>query len=129
MKSISDDAFSLIELLIAAAILSTAAIFIFRSFSTALSAVRLSQNITLAGYLAEGKLWEIEQAYLSGKTLPSPQADRLENINFKWAYAILDTDIHGLKKINFWLLWQDNSGKAKAYRMDFSTYLLAKNEE
>lgn len=51
-------AFSLFEVMVAVAILSTALVFVFRSFATVLTAVKLSRNLTLACWLAEEKIWE-----------------------------------------------------------------------
>lgn len=122
MKSRCNKAFSLIEALIATAILSTAVIFLFRSFATVLSAMRLSQNITLAGYLAEGKLWEIEEMYKYGENLPTPGTDTLQNTDFKWSYEISDADIQDLKKLNLTLSWRE-SLRLGEYSMNFLTYL------
>ena len=58
MKLKLNKAFSLFEVMVTVAILSTALVFVFRSFATVLNAVKLSRNLTLACWLAEEKIWE-----------------------------------------------------------------------
>lgn len=58
MESKSNKAFSLFEVMVAVMILSTALVFIFRSFTSVLTVVKLSRNLTLACWLAEEKMWE-----------------------------------------------------------------------
>lgn len=122
MRSRSNSAFSLLEVLIATAILSTAVIFIFRSFVTALSAVKLSQNITLAGYLAEDKLWEIGQAYRLGAPLTGSGSDNQGYPAFNWSYEISDTDMQDLKELRLTLSWQQGRQPGE-YSLGFLSYL------
>ena len=119
-------AFTLLEVLIAVGILSTAIIFIFRSFTAALASVRFSQNITLACYLAEAKFWEVERSYISGGKIPDPGKEKIQEKDFHWSYEILDTAEPDLKLLKLAVSWKENQ-REKEYPLEFFTYLPPKN--
>lgn len=126
MISRYNKAFSLLEVIITVAILSVAIIFIFRSFTAAIASTKFSQNITLACFLAESHLWEIEQSYKDNLTLPNPHGtEKLQERDFNWDYAILDTDIPELQKLKFTVSWKERL-REKEYSIDFFTYLAPK---
>jgi len=120
-------AISLIEVLITVAILTGGIVFVFRSFMTSLSAANLSQNIMLASYLAEDKLWQVEAAQ---KQKISLENSGLETVNiqsreFSTKYEILPTTIKSLSKLNISAAWLRD--KRNSYSVDFSTYLTPEN--
>jgi type II secretory pathway pseudopilin PulG len=109
-----------VEVIVAVAILSTAIVFVFRSFTTSIAANALSQNITRACLALEAALWEIEQKYPqleSAGICPDKQ--------FDCDYKITDIAA-GLKKIDFKIAWQED--RTKKYSLDFATYFLPKKE-
>jgi len=113
--------FTLLEVLITVAILSTAIVFIFRSFIASLSASRLAQEISLACFLAEDKIWEIEANY--PQALPqNPEREIIQGINFGHRYEILNSDYPGLKELKSSVFWRE--GK-KDNTLEFFTYLPA----
>jgi len=110
--------FSLLEVLIALAILSTAIVFIFRSFTASLSAAVFAQNIGRACYIAEEKIWEIEKGF--------PNVTSQQGV-FKWNYNITDlteADIPDLKELHFSVSWPQK--RQEEYSLDFLTYLINK---
>lgn len=120
--------FSLLEVLITVAILSTATTFVFRSFTTSLYSSRFSQNITLACYLAEDKIWEIEQSYKDALKLPDhPGKETVQDRNFNWDYEISETKSPDLKQLKFTVTWKENI-REKDYSMEFLTYLIPKKQ-
>ena len=114
--------FTLIEVLITVAILLTAIVFLFRSFATSLTTAQFSQNTTLACYLAEEKLFDIQNSYAYKKMLMDEGTQALQNINFRWKYEISDTDNEGLKKLDLLIIWKEKN-RAREYSMDFTTLL------
>jgi len=123
----SNKAFSLLEVLITVAILSTAVIFVFRSFTASLSSAKFSQNITLACYLAEAKLWEIEQ---NQRQSPSPLdpdngTEKMQGRDFNWSYETIKLEGLNLIKLRFNISWQEKI-REKEYSMEFLTYLIPK---
>lgn len=123
------EAFTLIEVLIASAILATAIVFIFRSFNVMTTAVKFSQNISLACFLIEDKLWEIEakekdkleiQETASGEEL-------IQGQKFKWEYKLEDIESTGsvkLRQLDFKVLWPENARQEAS--LDLVTYLSPK---
>ena len=118
-------AFTLLEVLITVAILTTAITFIFRSFTASLAFAQFSQDITIACYLAEDKLWEIEQSPVSGPKSSGWGSQRIQNKNFNWLYEIRDTDNDDLKELKLTVSWKENV-REKEYTMEFLTYLQAR---
>ncbi len=128
MASKSNKAFSLLEVLITVAILSTAIVFVFQSFTASLSSSKFSQNITLACYLVESKLWEIEQKQKQDtKPLePAQGAEKIQGRDFNWSYEIkeLDSALPELEQLTLTLSWEEK--RENPYTLEFSTYLLKK---
>lgn len=125
MEYKSNKAFTLLEVLITVAILSTAIVFVFRSFTASLSSVKFSQNITLACYLAKSKLWEIEQYYKNNLELPASGEETVQNKKFNWSYEITVSETSNLEQLKLTISWQENIREAP-YTIEFLTYLLPK---
>lgn len=115
-------AFTLIEILITLAILSTAIIFVFRSFTASLSAARFSQDISLACFLAEDKIWEIEEAAALGLQIPESGTQVIQNKNFNCYHEITDSASPDLRELKFTVSWKENI-REKDYPLEFLTYL------
>jgi prepilin-type N-terminal cleavage/methylation domain-containing protein len=119
----SNRAFSLLEVLITAAILSSAVIFIFRAFAASLSAAKFSQNITLGCFLSEAKIWEISQQQKDSAMVLGRQQAR-EGV-FNWEAELSQLEELGLAQLDFKLSWKEKAREAD-YVMDFLTYLREK---
>ncbi|MDD5195852.1 MAG: hypothetical protein PHQ96_09310 [Candidatus Omnitrophica bacterium] len=123
MISRSNKSFSLLEVLIASAIITTALVFIFKAITISLTAAKFSQDITEACLLAQGRLWEIEQKYNKGLApLADSGSDSAQDKEFNWNYRILDTGLPGLQQLRFTVSWQEK--REKEYTTEFSTYIL-----
>ncbi len=120
----SNRAFTLLEVLITVAILATGIVFLFRSFAAALSAARFSQDISLACYFAEDKIWEIEEKRkASARPIASDSGtEELEDRTFGWSYNAVELEDLGLVRLEFMVSWEEAAGKEK-YNMEFFTYL------
>jgi len=123
----SNRAFSLTEVLVAIAILSTAIIFIFRSFATLLSSQRVSQDLILATFFAEEKIWEVkEEQKNSLKPLDYKEGSQeLQGNQFNWNCSLVDLGQSGLVELE---LSVSLPGKSNADRrtVNFLTYILSK---
>ena len=120
----SNKAFTLIEVLIAVAILSTAVIFVFRSFTTSLSASRFAQNLSLACYLAQDKMWQVEVTDSKTRKAQDTGIEEIQNKDFNWKYEIIKTDIDDLNELKFSVSWHEKA-REKEYLIEFFTLLLA----
>lgn len=121
----SKRAFSLLEVVITVAILSTAIVFVFRSFATVLATAKLSQNMTLACFLAEDKLWEAEVRQRSISDLLGFDRGtlKMQGRDFNWSYQTTRVENSRLIKLELGVSWKENN-REKEYQMDFLTYLL-----
>jgi type II secretion system protein I len=115
--------FSLIEVLLTVAILSSVIIFIFRSFAALLAYTGFSQNLGLACYLAEEKLWEIEELAKQNLVLPQPETETSQDKDFSWDYKITPSQDDALDELELSVSWQQKL-KEKPYSLGFVTYLL-----
>jgi type II secretion system protein I len=124
---IKSRSFSLLEVIITVAILSIAIVSIFRAFTTVLSTLKLSQNMTLACFLAEDKLWEIEQRQRDNvKPLEASGSETIQEREFKWDYTT-EKDSSGLANLNklvFIVSWQEKRRGEEQYIIN--TYLTPK---
>lgn len=108
----------------AVGILAVITVFIFRAFSSALAAAKLSQNISLACILTENKIWEINQQLMqSGKMTAGEGQQELQGREFRWRYAIepvlyLSTI---LPELQWSLQWDENARRQE--NLAISSYL------
>ena len=129
MISRSNKAFTLLEVLIALAILSTAIVFIFRSFTSSLSSAKFSQDITLACFFTENKIWELEQEQKAQRELIESQqgSEKIKGKDFRWTSQTKKIGDSNLVYLEFIIYWQENL-KEKEYSLEFDTYLMSKYE-
>jgi len=116
-------AITLIEALVTVAILSTAIVFVFRSFATAFSANRFAQNLTLACYLAQDKMWQVEMVNPKERRIQDNGSEKIQNRDFNWKYEIVKTSTDRLSKLRFTISWQE-SAREKEYPVEFHRLLL-----
>lgn len=115
-------AFSLLEVMLTAAIMSVVVIFIFRSFASSLYSVRFGQNMILATFLAQEKLLLIEHRAL----VDSSGLDIIENKQFKWSYELNETGINDLYRIDFSVSWKEKI-RQEDFMMNIVTYVYLKD--
>ncbi len=118
----SNKAFSLLEVIITVAILATAIVFVFQSFTAVLSSIALSQNITQACYFSEDKLWKLENDF--------PLTDNLREETlydkFSYNYELTDTGTSKLKQLKLSVSWPEK--REKPYSLEFITYVLPRDQ-
>jgi len=118
----SNRAFSLLEVIITVAVISTALVFVLRAFTTVLFGARLSQDMTLACLAAENKLWEIEQAPSTGAAYPDKEgAQIIQDKEFKWSYKLLPGPQAKLLELDLAISWRQHAGLEG--KIDIATYL------
>ena len=114
---------TLLEVLVAMAILVTGIVFVLRSFFTALNVVRLNQNTVEAAYLAENRLWEIEQDVLAGINPVELKTDTINNKEYVSVGKISELAIpYSLQSLQLTVSWRDKTSREKR-AVDFVTYL------
>jgi type II secretion system protein I len=120
-------AFTLLEVLITVAILSSAIIFVFRAFTASLAANRLSQNITRACFVAEAKLWEALHLSLRNKAIPASGSENIDNLDINWSFRSGHSSPDGLRPLTVSVYWRENT-REKNVSMEFTTLIPIKNE-
>ena len=124
MASRLNRGFTLIEVLITIAILSTAIIFVFRSFATLLAAQKTSQALILGTFLAEEKIWEAKTE--QKKSLqPLEYREGLQELQgeqFNWDSSFLDPGVPGLVELDLDVILPGKSGGERR-TLSFSTYI------
>jgi prepilin-type N-terminal cleavage/methylation domain-containing protein len=122
VSSALNKGFSLIEVLIAVGILASALTFIFQGFVYMTNSVQLSRDITQGCFLAEERIWEVEQREQDNNpNLPEPNGSvQLGQKDFRWNYT-LDKANAPLNRINLKVSWPEK--RDEDYAMDFTAYL------
>lgn len=118
MRLKSNKSFSLLEVVITVAILTSAITVVLRAFTTIISGVNLSQNITMACLLAEDKLWRLENGFALEESAE-------EKPEFSYTQETLDTGIPGLDKLKLGVSWEEK--RANPYSLEFYVYNITTN--
>lgn len=114
-------AFSLLELIIAVAVLSIGIVAVLEALSFTARLAGLSSDIVNAVFLAEDKMQELEFKESQRLLESEPQEAMGEKDKFRWEYMNnLDADL-GLYKLDFNINWQRREREEK---ISLNTYLL-----
>ena len=129
----------LLEVIMAAAILSVAAVIILQSMSVALATERAHSDITLATFLAEEVLWEVKK---DGFPSPGEQAGDFPKPceRFRWEaeVAIVEQeevgrdkdnepeDVDDLHKVTITIIWED---ARQEHRWPLTRYIVRTGEK
>jgi len=90
LKKANNKGFTLLEVLVAVAILGLGIVFVFRSFFTVLEAEKISQSVLQNCFLAEDYLWQIEMDL----------KNNFKNTSLADSYKITDLIPSGLKELD-----------------------------
>ena len=100
MKRTSEKGFTLLEVMIAVAILAITLVAVFQSQSQSVSMAGHARFLTTASLLAQSKMAEMEA--ISMKNIKSEAGDFGRNFpDYEWRMTVKDMDIDALKKIEF----------------------------
>jgi len=119
-KKASKPALSLLELIIAIAILSSGIIFIMQAFSYSVRVTGLSCDIVRAANLAQDKMQEFEFKEKQGLINKEIAAGEGETDKFRWKYNFGAIEDSNLSKMNLSVSW-DRAGRKE--NIELSTYL------
>ncbi|MFB3895033.1 MAG: prepilin-type N-terminal cleavage/methylation domain-containing protein [bacterium] len=100
--------FTLLEVIVAMVIVVIGLILISQTFSTGLRAVRVSDKATVARFLAEQKLTELELEDFS--TLQSTSGDfGTDYPEFTWQEEVATTNLDNLLQVNLTISWTEDN--------------------
>lgn len=115
MRRRFSEGFTLLEVMIATAILSTAIVVIFGALKTIIFSTKFSQDLSFACFLLEERLSDIEIKYkINSATAVSDTATDKETRNakeFTWSYKITPVDADGrqIKKVELLVKWPESN--------------------
>lgn len=105
---IHNKGFTLLEVIVAMVIVVIGLILISQTFSTGLRAVRVSDKATVARFLAEQKLTELELQDYS--TLQTTSGDfGTDYPEFTWQEEVSSTDLDNLTQVNLTISWTEDN--------------------
>ncbi len=120
----SKNAFTLVEVLIALAVLVSGIVFVFRSFTVSLAAVQVFQDTALACLLAEDKMLEIEENDSISIIDSDSGSEIFQGKKFDWSYSMAtNASVFALKNFDFAVSWQGRRGEGK-HGFKLFTYLM-----
>lgn len=100
--------FTLLEIIVAMVIVVVGLVLISQAFSIGLRAVRVSDKLTVAKFLAEQKITELELQGFS--TLQSTNGDFGEDYpGFTWQEVVSATDLDNLKQVDLTISWPEEN--------------------
>lgn len=100
--------FTLLEVIVAMVVVVVGLILISQAFSIGLRAVRVSDKATIARFLAEQKIAELETQAFS--TLQSTNGDFGTNYpGFTWQEEVTSTDLDNLKQVTLTISWTEDN--------------------
>ena len=103
-----DSAFTLLEVMIALAILSLVGVAFLRSQSSSVRLLDEANQMTMATLLAKEKMAELEgMGFPEAATKSGPGGERFPL--FRWEQIVTPTEILGLRKSTVRVLWMDGT--------------------
>ncbi|MBU1125408.1 MAG: type II secretion system GspH family protein [Candidatus Omnitrophica bacterium] len=118
----SNSAFSLLEVLVAFAILAIGIVFVYQSFLRALAAASLSHNLSLAAMFAEEKLFTADRRYSAGSPFQRSETRRAGERIFELQETVEEPLILNLVPYRLQISWPEKAREEKN-SVRFFTYL------
>ena len=119
--------FSLLEVIIAVAILAIGVVFVLQAFSVSARVAGISSDYIGAAFLAEDKMQEFEFKERQGMLVDELPEGIQEKDKFKCGYLLVDLGADSnLYKLEFDIAWQRAN---RAEDINISTYLLRNESE
>ena len=121
MLKLKNKAFSLLEVIIAIAVLSIGIVFILQAMSFSARVAGLAVDVVSTSFIAQDKMQELEFAAKTNKTNILAQGPKQnEPDRFKYNYTLVDLDPLKLYEVKFDIDWQ-RAGRAQ--KISLNTYL------
>lgn len=115
--------FTLLEVVVAVAVVSLSALFVLRAFAQSLESMRVSRDLTLACLVGEEKMWDIRQRYRASHALLSGKDSRsMHGKDFTCAWVMERPPATNLTQISLDVSWEGNSPR-KTQTINFHTIL------
>jgi general secretion pathway protein I len=107
----SADGFSLLEVMVALAIIAFAVVTYVHSQNTGIALLNESTNVTLATLLAQGRLVVLESSDIAGALEREGTFDEAEYSSFRWKERVTSTPLPNIFETYVEVSWHDNRGR------------------
>jgi len=129
MSKSKNKGFTLLEVMLAVAVLSLGLVMVVRSFATSLRAIKISHNFLVANLLLEERIWhKLEEERRTGGIIPDEEqgefAPPFEDFGYKISFEKQE-DLPSLYKSTFEVFWQQRKSE---WGTACVTYLRRKEE-
>jgi general secretion pathway protein I len=119
----SADGFTLLEVMVALAIISFAVVTYVHSQNTGIALLNESTNVTVATLLAQGRMVVLESSAVAGTLEREGIFDDPEYAAFRWKERVVSTPLPNMFEAHVEVSWDDNRGRRS---MELITLVLRK---
>ena len=107
----SADGFTLLEVMVALAIISFAVVTYVHSQNTGIALLNESTNVTVATLLAQGRMVVLESSDVAGTLEREGTFDDPEYVAFRWKERVVSTPLPNIFEAHVEVSWDDNRGR------------------
>jgi general secretion pathway protein I len=107
----SADGFTLLEVMVALAIISFAVVTYVHSQNTGIALLNESTNVTAATLLAQGRMVVLEGSDVAGTLEREGTFDDPEYAAFRWKERVVSTPLPNIFEVHVEVSWDDNRGR------------------
>jgi general secretion pathway protein I len=105
------DGFTLLEVMVALAIIAFAVVTYVHSQNTSVALLNASTNVTVATLLAQGRMVVLEGGDISGPLEREGTFDTPEYASFRWKERVASTPLPNILEAHVEVSWDDNRGR------------------
>jgi general secretion pathway protein I len=107
----SADGFTVLEVMVALAIISFAVVTYVHSQNTGIALLNESTNVTAATLLAQGRMVVLESSDVAGTLEREGTFDDPEYAAFRWKERVVSTPLPNIFEVHVEVSWDDNRGR------------------
>jgi general secretion pathway protein I len=107
----SADGFTLLEVMVALAIIAFAVVTYVHSQNTGIALLNESTNVTVATLLAQGRMVVLESSGVTGALEREGVFDDPEYAAFRWKERVVSTPLPNIFETHVEVSWDDNRGR------------------
>jgi general secretion pathway protein I len=107
----SVDGFTLLEVMVALAIIAFAVVTYVHSQNTSVALLNESTNVTVATLLAQGRMVLLEGGDIPGPLEREGIFDDPEYLSFRWKERVVSTPLPNIFEAHIEVSWDDNRGR------------------
>ena len=115
----SADGFTLLEVMVALAIIALAVVTYVHSQNTSIALLNESKNVTVATLLAQGRMVVLESSDVPSSLEREGIFDEPEYAAFRWKERVVSTPLPNILEADVEVSWDDNRGRRSVELITF----------